>query len=277
MPHLKEKTLKRSLGAWLVATGMSLACTAAQAAWPERPIRIIVPYGPGGSDAVIRMVGPDMSKLLGNQPIVVETRPGGGGTVGTLAVRNSTADGYTLLYTGTAPLTVSPHMRPVGYKLDDFAPVGNLTATALLVVARADAPYRTIGELVAFAKANPTKVNFGSSGVGTTTHIVGEVFQIAAGVQFTHVPFTGGAQQVAALLSGSADVFIGIPGAYMSLINAGKARGLASTGLKRSPFLPGAPSLKSDLGLDVVEETKFGLLAPKGVAPEIIEIGRAHV
>jgi tripartite-type tricarboxylate transporter receptor subunit TctC len=263
--------LKRSLGAWLAATGMALACAAAQAAWPERPIRIIVPYGPGGSDAVIRLAGPEMSKLLGGQPIVVETRPGAGGTVGSLAVRNSAPDGYTLLYTGTAPLTVSPHMRQVGYKLDDFAPIGNLTATALIVVARADAPYRTIGELIEFAKANPTRVNFGSSGVNTTTHIVGEVFQIAAAVRFTHVPYNGGAQQVAALLSGSADVVIGIPGAYMSQINAGKARGLASTGLKRSPFLPGAPSLKSELGLDVIEETKFGLLAPKGVAPEIIE------
>jgi tripartite-type tricarboxylate transporter receptor subunit TctC len=242
-----------------------------QAAWPERPIRIIVPYGPGGSDAVIRMVGPDMSKLLSGQPLVVENRPGGGATVGTLAVRNSPPDGYTLLYTGTAPLTVSPHMRPLGYKLDDFAPIGNLTATALIVVARADAPYKTINELIEFAKANPTKVNFGSSGVNTTTHIVGEVFQVAAAVRFTHVPYNGGAQQVAALLSGSADVVIGIPGAYMAQINAGKARGLASTGLKRSPFLPSGPSLKSEMGLDVIEETKFGLLAPRGVPPEVID------
>jgi tripartite-type tricarboxylate transporter receptor subunit TctC len=162
-------------------------------------------------------------------------------------------------------------MRPLGYKLDDFAPIGNLTATALIVVARADAPYKTINELIEFARANPTKVNFGSSGVNTTTHIVGEVFQIAAAVRFTHVPYNGGAQQVAALLSGSADVVIGIPGAYMSQINAGKARGLASTGLKRSPFLPNAPSLKSELGLDVIEETKFGLLAPKGVPADIID------
>jgi tripartite-type tricarboxylate transporter receptor subunit TctC len=97
------------------------------------------------------------------------------------------------------------------------------------------------------------------------------VLQIAAAVKFTHVPYNGAAQQVAALLSGSADVVIGIPGAYMAQINAGKARGLASTGLKRSPFLPGGPSLKSEMGLDVVEETKFGLLAPKGVPPEIID------
>ena len=262
--------MNRLLAAYLAAIGLALSC-AAHAAWPERPIRIIVPYGPGGSDAVIRMVAPDMSKLLGGQPIVVETRPGGGGSVGSLAVRNSSPDGYTLLYTGTAPLTVSPHMRDVGYKLSDFAPVGNLTATALIVVARADAPYKTIQELIAYAKANPTKVNFGSSGVGTTTHIVGEVFQLAAGVKFTHIPYTGGAQQVAALLSGSADVFIGIPGAYMAQINAGKALGLASTGSKRSPFLPTAPSLKGELGLDVVEETKFGLLAPKGVSPEIVD------
>jgi len=250
---------------------LGLACAAAHAAWPERLIRIIVPYGPGGSDAQIRLLAPDMSKLLGGQPIVVENRPGGGATVGTLAVRNSAPDGYTLLYTGTAPLTVSPHMRPLEYKLADFAPIGNVTGTALLVVARADAPYKTVSELIAYAKANPGKVNFASNGVGTTTHIVGEVFQLAAGVKFTHVPFTGGAQQVTALLSGTSDVLIGIPSSYMAQINAGKLRGLASTGTKRSPFLPDAPSLKTDMGLDVIEETKFGLLAPKGVPAEVID------
>ena len=260
----------RLLAAWL-ATGLVLACAVAHAAYPERPIRIIVPYGPGGSDVQIRMVGPDISKLLGGQPIVVENRPGGGATVGTLAVRNSPADGYTLLYTGTAPLTVSPHMRPLAYKLDDFAPIANVTATALLVVARADAPYKTVQELIAYAKANPGKVNFGSSGTGTTTHIVGEVFQIAAGVKFLHVPFTSAAQQMAALLGGTADVVIGIPTTWMPQINTGKLRGLASTGHKRSPFLPNAPSLRSELGLDVIEETKFGLLAPKGVPADIID------
>ena len=260
--------MKRAL---LAAIALTLVCTAAQAAWPERLIRIIVPYGPGGSDAQIRLLAPDMSKLLGGQPIVVENRPGGGATVGTLAVRNSAPDGYTLLYTGTAPLTVAPHMRPLGYKLEDFAPIGNVTGTALLVVARADAPYKTVTELIAYAKANPGKVNFASNGVGTTTHIVGEVFQIAAGVKFTHVPFTGGAQQVTALLSGTSDLLIGIPSSYMPQINAGKLLGIASTGTKRSPFLPGAPSLKGEVGLDVIEETKFGLLAPKGVPAGVID------
>lgn len=264
--------MKRLSGAWLAVTALVLASAAHAAPYPERLIRIIVPYGPGGSDAQIRMVAPEMSKLLRGQAIVVENRPGGGATVGTAAVRNSAPDGYTLLYTGTAPLTVSPHMRALPYKLEDFAPIGNVTATALLVVARADAPYKTIAELIEYAKANPTKVHFASNGVGTTTHIVGEVFQLAAGIRFTHVPYTGGAQQVAALLNGSSDVLIGIPSSYMAQINAGKLRGLASTGVKRSPFLPHAPSLKGELGLDVLEETKFGLLAPRGVPPEIIDL-----
>jgi tripartite-type tricarboxylate transporter receptor subunit TctC len=254
----------------LAAIGLAVACSAAQAAWPERPIRIIVPYGPGGSDAQIRLVTPNMQKILG-QPFVVETRPGGGATVGTAAVRASAPDGYTLLFTGTAPLTVAPHMRPLSYKLEDFQPIGNVTGTALIVVARADAPYKTIGELIEYAKANPTKVNFASNGVGTTTHIVGEVLQLAAGVKFTHVPHTGLAQVVASLLSQSSDLVIGIPGSFVAQIGAGKLRALASTGNARSPFLPAAPSLKADLGLDVIEETKFGLVAPKGVPPEIID------
>ena len=264
----------KNIGGWLrrmaMAVGLAAACAGAQAAWPERPIRIIVPYGPGGSDAQIRLVIPGMQKILG-QPFVVENRAGGGATTGTAAVRNSPADGYTLLYTGTAPLTVAPHMRPLGYKLEDFQPIGNVTGTALIVVARADAPFTTLAELIAFAKANPGKVNFASNGVGTTTHIVGEVLQLSAGIRFTHVPHTGLAQVVTALLNQSSDLVIGIPGSFMPQIQAGKLRALASTGNARSPFVPNVPSLKADARLDVIEETKFGLLAPKGVPPEVTD------
>ena len=261
--------MKRVLAGWLAVIGLTL-CAAAHAAWPDRPIRIIVPYGPGGSDAQIRLVTPQMQKILG-QPFVVENRAGGGATIGTAAVKASAPDGYTLLYTGTAPLTIVPHMRPLSYKLEDFQPIGNVTGTALIVVARADAPYKTMKELIDYAKANPTKVNFASNGVGTTTHIVGEVLQLAAGIKFTHVPHTGLAQVVGALLNQSSDLVIGIPGSFVSQINAGKLRALASTGNSRSPFLPNAPSLKADMGLDVIEETKFGLLAPKGTPPEVVD------
>ena len=242
--------------------------TASAQTYPDRPIKIIVPYGPGGSDVQMRLAQPFMTQLLG-QPLVVENRPGGGATMGTAAVHNANPDGYTLLFTGTAPLTVSPHMRKLPYKMDDFIPIGNVTGTALVVVARADAPFKSLAELMAYAKQNPGKVNMASNGIGTTTHIVGEALQLVGGVKFTHIPYTGLAQVVAAMLNGSADFVIGIPGSFMTQIKAGALRALATTGNARSEFVPEVPTLKES-GLNVVEETKFGLLAPKGVAPAAV-------
>ena len=215
----------------------------------------------------MRLAAPFMAKLLG-QPIVVENKAGGGATIGTTMVRNSPADGYTLLFTGTSALSVVPHMKTVQYKMDDFIPIGTLTGTSLIVVSRTDGPFKTLAELVAYAKANPGKINMGSSGVGTTTHMIGEALQLAAGVKFTHVPHTGMGQVIAAMMNGSADMMIGVPSAFVTNIQAGKLLGLASMGTVRSEFLPNAPTAR-ELGFDVVEETKFGLLAPKGVSAEV--------
>ena len=232
-------------------------------AFPDRPIKVIVPYGPGGTDVQMRLAAPFMSRELG-QPIVVENKAGGGATIGTTLVRNSPADGYTLLFTGTSALSVVPHMKQTQYTMDDFVPIGTLTGTALIVVSRTDAPFKTLAEMIAYARANPGKINMGSSGVGTTTHMIGEALQITAGVTFTHVPHTGMGQVIAAMMNGSADMMIGVPSAFVSNIRAGKLLGLATLGNMRSEFLPGAPTAK-EVGFEVVEETKFGLLAPKGI------------
>jgi tripartite-type tricarboxylate transporter receptor subunit TctC len=231
--------------------------------FPDRPIKVIVPYGPGGTDVQMRLAAPFMSKELG-QPIVVENKAGGGATIGTTLVRNSPADGYTLLFTGTSALSVVPHTQ---YTMDDFVPIGTLTGTALIVVSRTDAPFKTLTELIAYARATPGKINMGSSGVGTTTHMIGEALQITAGVTFTHVPHTGMGQVIAAMMNGSADMMIGVPSAFVANIRAGKLLGLATLGNNRSEFLPGAPTAK-EAGFSVVEETKFGLLAPKGIPTE---------
>ena len=236
--------------------------------YPDRPIKIIVPYGAGGVDVQLRLAQAFMEPLLG-QRLVIENRPGAGAIMGTSAVRNANPDGYTLLFTGTSALSVIPHMKRVTYTMDDFVPIGNLTGTALALVARADAPYKTLAELIDYAKQNPGKVNMGSTGVGTTTHMIGEALQLTAGIKFTHIPYTGNAQVVGAMLSGSTDVFIGIPGSFMSQVNAGTLRALATTGSVRSEFLPQAPTLKES-GLNVVEVTKFGLLAPKGLTPSAV-------
>ena len=206
---------------------------------------MLVPYGPGGVDYQIRALAPALGNLLGQQ-IVVENREGGGAIIGTAAVKSAPPDGYTLLFTGTAALSVVPHLRKAPYVIRDFEPIGNVTATPLIVTARGNAPFKTLAELLAHARANPGKVNMGSAGSGTSTHIVGEAFQAAAGIEFTHVPFRGVGAATNAMLSGDVDLVIGVPGVMVPHFATGKLVALASTGKARSEFVLDVPSLFED-------------------------------
>ena len=219
----------------------------------------------------IRALAPALGNVLGQQ-IVVENREGGGAIIGTAAVKSAPPDGYTLLFTGTAALSVVPHLRKSGYVIDDFEPIGNVTATPLIVTARGNAPFKTLAELVAYAKDNPGKVNMGSAGSGTSTHIVGEAFQAAAGIKFTHVPFRGVGAATNAMLSGDVDLVIGVPGVMVPHFATGKLMPMASTGKGRSEFAPDVPSL-FETGLDVVEETKFGLSSTRAARPNLFYAG----
>ncbi len=264
-------TFTRTILSCVVALSCTLGASGAHAQtsdFPNRPIRIVVPYGPGGVDYQIRALAPALGNVLGQQ-IVVENREGGGAIIGTAAVKSAPPDGYTLLFTGTAALSVVPHLRKSGYVIDDFEPIGNVTATPLIVTARGNAPFKTLAELVAYAKDNPGKVNMGSAGSGTSTHIVGEAFQAAAGIKFTHVPFRGVGAATNAMLSGDVDLVIGVPGVMVPHFATGKLMAMASTGKARSEFAPDVPSL-FETGLDVVEETKFGLLAPRGTPEPVL-------
>jgi tripartite-type tricarboxylate transporter receptor subunit TctC len=209
-----------------------------------------------------------LSRILGQQ-VVIENREGGGAVIGTSAVKNATPDGYTILFTGTSALAVIPHMRKnVGYSADDFAALGNATGTPLLIAVRADAPYKTLQELVAYAKANPGKINMGSAGPGTTTHMAGEAFQLAAGIDFTHIPFKGVGAATQAILGGNSDIVFGVPTTILPHAQAGKLRVLASMGPKRSEFAPDVPTLV-EAGYDVTEVTRFGFFAPKATPPAV--------
>lgn len=254
-----------------LTTASCLAAAPSRAAdYPDRPIRVIVPYGPGGVDLQMRAMAPALSKLLGQQ-VFVENRDGGGATIGTMAVKNAAPDGYTLLFTGTSALAVVPQMvKGVAYSAGDFTPIGNVTGTPLAIAVRANAPYRTLEELLAFAKANPGKVNMGSSGSGTTTHMVGEAFQMEAGVTFTHIPYKGVGAAIQAVLGGYADIVFGVPGAISAHEQAGKLRVLATMGPTRNNFFPDAPTLL-EKGIDKVEVTKFGLFAPRGTPAAVQE------
>jgi len=246
----------------------------AQDNYPSQVVKTIVPYGPGGSDAQMRLLVPDLEKSLGGT-VVVENRPGAGAALGTSEVAKATPDGHTLLYTGTAALSILPHIRKLSYSAEDFIAIGNVTATPLTLVARADAPFKTIKELVEYAKANPGAINYGSSGIGTTIHLVGEALQHAAGIEFTHIPHTGMAEVATSMLNGTVDITIGIPGPYMPQVKDGKLIAIATTGDERSEFLPEVPTL-TESGIDLVEVTKFGLFAPEGTPDAVVkELGDA--
>jgi tripartite-type tricarboxylate transporter receptor subunit TctC len=255
--------MKALMAALLVWTTMAGAQN-----YPTHPVRIIVPYGPGGVDLQTRAMAPSLSRILGQQ-VVIENREGGGAVIGTNAVKNAAPDGYTILFTGTSALAVVPHMRKnVGYTADDFAPIGNATGTPLLIAVRADAPYKTLKELVAYAKANPGKINMGSAGPGTTTHMAGEAFQLAAGIDFTHVPYKGIGAAMQALVAGNSDIGFGVPTTMLPHAQSGKARILASMGPQRSEFAPDVPTLRES-GYDVIEVTRFGFFAPAKTPPAV--------
>jgi tripartite-type tricarboxylate transporter receptor subunit TctC len=234
--------------------------------FPSRAIKIIVPYGPGGVDLQVRAMVPTLAKTLG-QSIVIENKEGGGATIGTNTVKNALPDGYTLLFTGTSALAVVPQLRKnVGYSIEDFSPIGNATSTPLVIATRIDAPYTNLQELILYAKNNPDKVNMASAGIGTSTHMAGESFQIASNVNFTHVPYRGVGAATQAILGGNSDIVFGLPGVIAPHISSGKMRVLASMGNKRSEFFPNYPTL-IESGFKVTEITRFGFFAPKSIPP----------
>ncbi len=243
--------------------------TAAQQDYPTRPLRVIVPYAQGGTDQQVRTLAPSLTRILGQQ-LVIENREGGGASIGTAAVKNAPADGYTLLYTGTGAMTVSVHMRKgVPYTLEDFVPIGNVIGTPFVVAARPDAPFKTIAELVAFARANPGKINYGSAGIGTTTHMTGEALQSAARISMTHVPYQGIGPAVRSILGGNVDIVIGRPGPIVPQVRGGKLLALATTGTARLEFVSDQPTLR-EAGIDAVEITKFGFFAVRGTPEPIV-------
>lgn len=181
------------------ATAVTLALAspiiAAQTAdYPNRPIRVIVPYAPGGTDHQIRALAPTFARLLG-QSLVIENREGGGATVGTALVKQAKPDGYTLLYTGTGALTVAPNVRKQAYTLDDFSPIGNVIGTPFIIAAGSGAPYKTLADMIAWAKQHPGQATFGSAGQSTSTHLAGEALAAAAGIRVLHVPFRASRQR----------------------------------------------------------------------------------
>ena len=241
--------------------------------YPNRTITFVVPFPPGGSTNIVaRVVADKMSQLLG-QSIVVDNRGGAGGTRGTKAVAKSDPDGYTLLVGYTGTLAIGPSLyKNVGYDpRKDFAPIGMIGHAPASLVVHPTFPARTVAELIAYAKANPGKVNFGSAGVGSVSHIIGEYFARSAGIELVHIPYKGTGAALSDLLGGHIPVaFPPIPTIHAN-VSAGLLRALAVTSTTRSGLLPEVPTM-NEAGLSSFDASLYyGLVAPAGTPRPIIE------
>jgi len=240
-------------------------------AYPSRPVRVVIGYPPGGSaDITARLMTQWLSERLG-QSFIVESRPGGGTNIATEAVINAPPDGYTLLLVAPANAINATLYEKLNHNfLRDIVPVAGLIRFPNVVVVNPDVPVKTIPELIAYAKANPGKLNMASSGNGSTIHMSGELFKMMTGVNMIHVPYRGGALALTDMIGGQVQVmFDNIPTA-MEFVRSGKLRGLAVTGAGRSETLPDLPTVADFLpGYEAT--SWYGLGAPKGTPTEIIE------
>jgi tripartite-type tricarboxylate transporter receptor subunit TctC len=239
--------------------------------YPIKPVRLFVGFTPGAApDVIARIIGPPLSENLG-QPVVVENRGGAGGSIATELVARSPADGYTLLMMAAAD-TLQPALRPkLPYDLErDFAPVSMVvTGTAVLAV-HPSLPARSVKELVALARSHPGKLNYGSSGVGSSSHLMGELFNLMAEVKISHVPYKGSAETAIATAAGQIEISFPSISSIGPLLDAGKLRALAVTSAKRNVLMPSLPTI-SESGLTGYDRsTWFGVAAPAGVPKSII-------
>src|SRR6188472_2573831 len=261
---------------WIAAAALCLSASWGNAQaqnYPSRAITLVIPFAPGGSTSIVgRGIADKMSELLGEK-IVVDNRPGAGGTVGTKAVAKADPDGYTLVLGYTGTLAIGPSLyKNVGYDpRKDFAPIGMIGNAPNSLVVNPSFPAKTVAELIAHAKANPGKVNFGSAGAGTVSHITGEYFARTAGITLVHIPYKGTGPALTDLLGGHIPMaFAPIPASHPN-VSAGKLRALAVTSTTRSSLLPDVPTM-AEAGLAGFDASLYyGLAAPAGTPRPIID------
>lgn len=245
--------------------------SAAAQSYPVKPVRIINPFSPGGSlDLMARMLAKSMTAELGEQ-VIVENRPGAGGTIGVEAVAKAAPDGYTLLVIQSS-ITINPNLQPkIPYDpVRDLEPISKIASYMFFLVAHPSLPVRSVKDLIALAKKNPGGVNYASVGVGSGTHLAAELFNHQAGVRLTHIPYKGTGQVMPELLGGQVALHFGST-SVVPHVKAGKLVPLAVTGAKRSPVLPNVPTI-DESGLRGFEVTSWNaMFAPAGTPAPIIE------
>ena len=264
---------KHALALLLFGAMAAASSNATAQDYPTRAITLVVPYAAGGgNDIMARTAADKMSPALGQQ-IVIENRGGAGGSIATRQVAHATPDGYTLGLGGTGTLAVDPTLYPnAGYDpRKDFAPIGLIGTSALVLVIHPSIPAHNVKELIAYAKANPGKLNFASAGVGSVIHLAAEYFKVQAGIEMTHVPYKGSAPALADLVGGHVSMYFSSLPPAIGLVKDGKIRALAVTGLKRSPIFPELSTV-SESGLPGFEAVlHYGIVAPAGTPKPIVQ------
>ncbi len=263
---MRRSTNGRCLAAALGALVLGAPCAALAQDYPSRFIRVIVGPGP---DIPARLFGAKITEMLGQQ-VVIEPRPGAGGTIASQTVAGAPADGYTLLL-ATASYTINTATGQSPYDMRrDFAPIGLVSAAPFVLVVHPSVAAKNLAELIALAKANPGKLNYASSGIGTPPHLAGELFKSMAGVDIVHVPFREANSALSAVVSGSVQMMFSIASTAMSQISGGTVRGIGVTTPKASPLVPGVPALAESglAGFTVVGWN--GFVAPKGTPAAVV-------
>jgi tripartite-type tricarboxylate transporter receptor subunit TctC len=267
------------LKSW-IRGGLGVACALvlgtaamAQAQWPERPVRVVVPFPAGGAtDLVARVITQRMSQDLGQQ-MLVDNKAGAGGTIGSAEVARAAADGYTVLFTTSSTHAISPHLMPrLSYDAaKDFTPVAHLANAPSVLLVTSSLPVKNLAELIAYAKANPGKLNYATSGNGTVVHLNSLAFSAQAGVEMTHVPYKGTAQSIPDLVSGQVQVLFDSLPTGMPHVVSGKVRALGVTSEKRTALAPDLPAL-AESGLPGFSSvTWFGVYLPAGAPPVLVD------
>ena len=265
----RRSLLGTSLAAIAVGTGARSA--GAQDRYPSKPIRLVIPFPPGGgADAVARPLGPLMTETLG-QPIVLDNRGGANGNLGAEIVAKAPADGYTLLLANSS-LTISGglYAKLPFNPLADFSPISLVGVTPSVLATHPSLPARTVKEFVELAKARPGKLSYGSSGIGSTMHLGAALLQSMAGLDTVHVPYKGGGPAIADALSGQTDFIFVNPVAVLAQVRAGKLNALAVTSKKRLAILPDVPTFEEVGYPGLLSSTFYGLLGPAGLPREIV-------
>lgn len=261
------------LAGGLLAQASVPAQAQGEAPWPSRPVRVVVPFPPSGAtDLVARVIAQRVSQELGQQ-LVIDNKPGAGGTIGAAEAAKAAPDGYTLLFTTSSTHAISPHLMPrLSYKADkDFTPIAHMADAASVLLVTPSLPVRSVAELIAYAKAHPGQLNYASSGNGTIVHLNTAAFAAQAGIRLTHVPYKGTAQSITDLAAGQVHLLFDSIPTGMPHVASGRLRALAVTGDKRSALAPNLPTV-AESGLPGYSSvTWFGVYGPAGMKPELVE------